>query len=129
MPIVANAQAPEIPWRPGYRTFTLAGRNQGVRCVVSHSVVEPGSGAPLHVHDGVDEVLMVLEGALEVRLGDERRLVEANHTISVPAGTPHGFVAVGSRPARIFEFIPQLGAVAEATTYLEGGPPVGAAQR
>lgn len=129
MPIVAHAQAPEIPWRPGYRSFTLAGRDQGVRCVVSHSVIEPGAGAPLHVHAEVDEILMVVEGTLEVRLGDERRLVEANHTISVPAGTPHAFTAVGSAPAHIFEFIPELGAIAGKTTYLEGGPPAGAGLR
>jgi mannose-6-phosphate isomerase-like protein (cupin superfamily) len=125
MPIVANAEAPEIPWRPGYRTFTLAGSEQGLACVASYSVVEPGAGAPLHVHEKVDEIFIVLEGTIEFRFGEERRLVGANHTIAIPAGTPHGFVAVGPTPARFYAFLPQLGAIS-AATYLEGVAPAGA---
>ena len=128
MPIVANAEAREVPWRPGYRSFTLAGRNQGIACVSSYSVIEPGSGAPLHFHENVDEIIIVLEGTLDFRLGDERRLVGADHTIAIPARVPHGFTVVGSKPARIFGFMPQHGAFATAT-YLEGGPPIGADRR
>jgi quercetin dioxygenase-like cupin family protein len=128
MPIVANAEAAEIPWRPGYRTFTLAGKEQGLGCIASYSVVEPGAGAPLHVHANVDEIFIVLEGRLEFRLGEERHLVEANHTVAIPAGTPHGFTALGSTPARMFVFLPRHGEIASATTYLEGHPPKGAQQ-
>src|SRR6266436_2918326 len=105
MPIIANDQAAEIPWRPGYRRFTLAGKEQGVACSASYSVLEPGAGAPLHRHDELDEVLIVLEGQLDVQIGGERHLVEADHTISIPAGVPQAFVAVGSSPARFFAFL------------------------
>jgi hypothetical protein len=100
MPIIANARAAEIPWRPGYRRFTLAGTEQGVGCSVSYSVLEPGAGAPLHRHDDLDEVLIV----------------------------PHAFVAVGTSPVRFFAFLPKQGAAA-ATTYLDGDPPLGADRR
>ena len=30
MPVVKNAEAREIPWRPGYRNYVLAGEAQGV---------------------------------------------------------------------------------------------------
>ena len=30
MPVVKNDEAKEIPWRPGYRNFMLAGEAQGV---------------------------------------------------------------------------------------------------
>src|SRR6266849_6093861 len=86
MPIIANDQAAEIPWRPGYRRFTLAGQEQGVACSASYSVLEPGAGAPLHRHDDLDEVLIVVEGKLDMRIGDERHLVGADQTISIPAG-------------------------------------------
>ena len=126
MPIANNADAVEVPWRPGYRSYTLAGAEQGVHCAASLAVLEPGAGAPLHFHAEVDEVLIVLEGELEVRLGEERRRVGANHTIAIPAGTPHAFVALA--PTRFYGFLPKLGAIA-AATYLEGGPPEGAARR
>jgi quercetin dioxygenase-like cupin family protein len=123
--VVENAKAPEVPWRPGYRYFSLAGKDQGIACVVSQAIVEPGAGAPLHVHTSDDEVLIVLDGALDVRLGDERRIVEAGHTISIPAGVPHSFVAAGGVPATFIGFLPKIG----ETTFLEGGPAQGADRR
>ena len=128
MPIVANSQAHEIPWRPGYRNFVLAGRDEGLACIAGYSVNEPGAGAPLHVHTDVDEIFILIEGALDLRLGQERRQVEANHTIAIPAGVPHAFTAVGPGPTRMFTFMPRNRAIAEATTYFEGEAPAGADQ-
>jgi mannose-6-phosphate isomerase-like protein (cupin superfamily) len=128
MPIIANTAAREIPWRPGYRNFVLAGREEGLACIAGYSVIEPGSGAPLHAHKDDDEIFIVLEGALDLRLGEEQVLVEANHTIAIPAGVPHAFVAVGPGPTRMFTFMPRNRAIADATTYFEGVPPAGADQ-
>lgn len=128
MPIVSHASAEEVPWRPGYRRFTLAGKDQGVECSASWSVLEPGAGAPLHRHDGLDEIIVVIEGRLELQLDGEAHLVGAGHTVSIPAGAPHAFVAVGPEPARILVFLPRQGAAA-ATTYLDGDPPAGADRR
>ncbi|WP_178133548.1 cupin domain-containing protein [Vineibacter terrae] len=128
MPVIPNTQAQEIPWRPGYRNFVLAGSEQGLACIAGYSVIEPGAGAPLHVHEGVDEIFIVLEGTLDLRLGEQQLRVSADHTIAIPAGVPHAFVAVGPTPVRMFTFMPRNRAIAEATTYLEGGPPAGAQQ-
>lgn len=128
MSIVDHENAAEIPWRPGYRRFTLAGKEHGVACSASLSVLEPGAGAPTHFHNEVDEIIVVLEGTLDVWIGEERHRVGANHTVALPAGVPHGFVAVGPAPTRILAFLPQSGEAA-ATTYLDGGPPLGADRR
>ena len=127
MPVVANTEAREVPWRPGYRNFVLAGDDAGLACVVGYSELQPGAGAPLHVHDGVDEIFIGLQGKLDIRLGDERFVVEPEHTIAIPGGVPHSFVAVGPEPVRMYTFMPQHHAIAEATTYLEGEVPPGAA--
>ena len=128
MPVIANGEAQEIPWRPGYRNFVLAGRDQGLACVAGYSVIEPGAGAPLHAHADVDEIFIVIEGTLDLKLGDERVLVSGDHTIAIPAGVPHAFVAVGAAPVRMFTFMPRNRAIAEATTYFEGAAPAGADQ-
>ena len=128
MSIVDHANAVEIAWRPGYRRFTLAGKNEGVACSASLSVIEPGAGAPTHFHNTADEVIVELDGMLEMWIGDERRLVGPNHTVSLPAGVPHSFVAVGPSPTRILAFLPQSGE-AVATTYLDGGSPQSADRR
>src|SRR5205807_2869957 len=83
MAIVENQRAAEIPWREGYRRFTLAGPDQGVACSARLCVIEPGAGAPTHFHNTADEVVIVSEGAVEMWIGDERRIVAADHTISL----------------------------------------------
>lgn len=128
MPVVANAEAQEVPWRPGYRNFVLAGREQGLACVAGLSVLQPGAGAPLHVHADVDEIFIVLEGTLDFTLGDERLTVGPDHTIAIPAGVRHAFTAVGPGPVRMFTFMPRNRAIAESTTYFGDAAPAGAAQ-
>lgn len=128
MPVVRNDEAQEIPWRPGYRNFLLAGQAQGVAVSSSLAVLEQGAGAPLHFHEEVDEVIVVIEGTLDVRIGDERLLVGKDQTISVPARTPHAFTVVSPEGARFIAFLPKQGAHV-ATRYLEGEPPAGAAMK
>jgi mannose-6-phosphate isomerase-like protein (cupin superfamily) len=122
MPIINNDEADEIPFREGYRVQTLAGADHGMTCIVNISVIEPGAGAPLHVHPEVDEVSIVLEGTLDVRLGPGRRQVGPNHTPVIPGGVPHAFTAIGPTRARAIGFLPKLNVIA-STTYLEGQPP------
>lgn len=128
MPVVKNVEAKEIPWRPGYRNFVLAGEAQGVSVSSSMAILEQGAGAPLHFHEEVDEVIVVIEGTLDVRIGNERLLVGKDQTISVPARTPHAFTVVSPEGARFIAFIPRQGAHI-ATRYLEGEPPLGAAMK
>ena len=66
--------------------------------------------------------------AISCSLAATRGLVEANHTIAIPAGVPHAFVALGPTPVRMFTFMPRNRAIAEGTTYFEGAPPPGAGQ-
>lgn len=126
MRAISIDKAPEIPWRPGYRNFILAGEAQGVACVTALHVIEPGHGAPLHLHRGADEVFILIEGALDMQIGDEKLRVEVGQCIAIPAGVPHRFTAVGPGPVRMFAFMPQSGNFADTAVYLEGEPPAAA---
>ncbi|MBI2740865.1 MAG: cupin domain-containing protein [Rhodospirillales bacterium] len=126
MPVVKNDEAREIPWRPGYRNYVLAGEAQGVSVSSSLGVLEQGAGAPLHFHEEVDEVIVVLDGTLDLRIGDEHFMVGKDQTISIPARTPHAFTVVSPEGARFIAFLPRQGAHL-ATKYIEGDPPAGAA--
>ena len=44
---------------------------------------------PLHAHPDLGELYFILEGACEVRVGDEIRWAEPQTAIYVPRGTPH----------------------------------------
>jgi mannose-6-phosphate isomerase-like protein (cupin superfamily) len=125
MPVVKNAEAREIPWRPAYRNYVLAGEAEGVSVSSSLGVLEQGAGAPLHFHEEVDEVIVVVERVLDLRIADERFVVGKDQTISIPARTPHAFTVVSPEGARFIGFLPRQGAHL-ATKYIEGDPPLGA---
>ena len=110
-----------MPWRPNVRKWEIAGPDLGVTSTMSYSVAESGTGAPLHYHED-DELIVVLEGALEVRIGDETQTVGPDHTIVVPPRVAHAFTVLGPGSARALTFFPAP-APFDHTTYLEGSPP------
>ena len=48
-------------------------------------------GPPLHVHPGFDETFMVLDGRLEVRVGEQRVELGPGEVASVSGTVPHTF--------------------------------------
>lgn len=121
MPIVDHKAVPETPWRPNYHKWDLVGPNQGVSSNLSYSVAEPGTGAPLHYHED-DELIVVLEGTIEVRLGDEVHCVGPDHTVVVPPNVPHSFKCLGPGKTKMLTFFP-VPYPFKRTTYLQGDLP------
>lgn len=77
-------------------SFQFAGADHGDVGVSFYLVdAQPGRGAPLHRHT-YDEVLMVEEGRGRLVVGEEVREVGAGEIAVVKAGTPHGFVNIGT---------------------------------
>jgi len=81
-------------------SYRFAGVDQG-NVAVSFYLVQaaPGRGAPLHRHR-YDEILLVQEGHGRVVVGDEMRETSAGDILVVKAGTPHGFVNIGTSPLK-----------------------------
>lgn len=61
------------------------------------------AGPPPHVHRRVCHVWYVLEGALQLTIGEETGLHGAGTSVFVPAGTPHGFGTPEGRPAVLLQ--------------------------
>jgi quercetin dioxygenase-like cupin family protein len=121
MPIVDHNAVPEVPWRPGYRTWDIAGPANGMSTTLTYVVAEAGTGAPLHQHED-EELIVVLEGSVEAQLGDEVRTVGADHTLAIPANVPHAFTVVGDAGAKLLVYFPVPDPF-DRTTYLEGSRP------
>src|SRR3954452_23162669 len=61
--------------------------------LIGETWVSPGGGAgPLHRHLHQEERFEVHEGAITVRLGRTRHMLEAGEIFTVPPGAPHTFV-------------------------------------
>jgi quercetin dioxygenase-like cupin family protein len=63
-----------------------------------------GSGVPVHVHQHEDEIFLLLDGALTVWAGDQRRDLSAGGVAVLPKGVPHTYL-VTSETASILEVI------------------------
>jgi quercetin dioxygenase-like cupin family protein len=59
-----------------------------------------GKSNPLHVHTNSDEVIYVLSGHCEQRVGKETVILKAGDALRVPAGVPHQAKVLGNEPFR-----------------------------
>ena len=64
--------------------------------------IPPGGEIGDEVHDGVDQVLVFVEGQGEAILDGARSPVGPDRLVLVPAGTRHNFVNTGSTDLRLY---------------------------
>ena len=122
MPVIDHAQCPELEMRPGIRGRFLASHELGSTGVsLLTNTVDPGAEAPLHVHT-VEETMVVLEGTIWAQVGEERFTVGPDHTVVIPAHTPHAWGNAGSGVAKLLWAFAGPDPFGDAT-YLEGSPP------
>lgn len=75
---------------------------------VIEGVVEHG-GPPLHVHDAEDEVVVVLAGQLDYRVGDERGRLNPGGLLWFPRQVPHAVANLGDEPVRFLTVVTPSG--------------------
>lgn len=62
--------------------------------------VSPECGPPLHRHGDFDEAYYMLDGELEIRVGDETVAARPGHFVRIPKGAAHTYKNRSSSPAR-----------------------------
>jgi quercetin dioxygenase-like cupin family protein len=91
-----------VEWRPGVVTRMHAAHSTGARSLcVFEQLCEPGTGAPWHWHEGVEEVIVVVEGRGRFSIGSDEKEVEAGGAFRFAAGCRHAFVNVGDGILRL----------------------------
>lgn len=75
----------------------------GARLQIILSVIEPGggTGAEAYAHESDEECLLVLEGALDLWVGDETYRLEVGDAIRYSSRVPHRNQNPGPAPARV----------------------------
>src|SRR5215475_14948125 len=68
-------------------------------------VTPSGKGVALHVHEREDELVYLLEGEIEVTLGNQKMKAVPGVMALLPRGIPHGFTNVGNKPSRLLDTI------------------------
>lgn len=96
MKVISHQDQPKEEWRAGVVTRMCISALVGAKEIcIFEQWCAPGTGAPIHSHR-TEEVLTVLSGTMEVRLGEEREILTADESVVVPAGLEHGFRNAGS---------------------------------
>lgn len=70
-------------------THRLTGDQTEEAYYLCEAVFGPENGSPLHIHHREIDVIYVLEGAIEIRLAEEKLLIPAGGIVHLPRGIPH----------------------------------------
>ena len=90
-------------------TFKASGEDTGGAYALTDSVVPPGGGPPPHVHHREAEAFWVLEGELEVMVGETTFRAGTDSFVRLPKDIPHAYENVGTGPARFLTLMVPAG--------------------
>ena len=85
-------------------THKLTSTQTGGAFYLCEAVFAPESGSPLHIHHYEDEVIHVLEGAIDIRLDKEKLSSPAGGIIHLPKKIPHALQNPLKTPLKIMVF-------------------------
>jgi len=124
MPIVDYAALGEFVMRPGIKGKWIVAREHGASTLsMLWNLVEPGTRVPKHVH-GYEEVILVEEGQIWIRVGEEECSARPGQAAIVPPNTIHAWGNDGPGVAQVVFTWPVLDPFAPGrSTYVEGTPP------
>lgn len=112
-------------------TFKASGEDTGGAYSLTDSVVPPQGSSPPHIHHREEEAFWVLEGELEVLVGESRFKAGAGSFVHLPRGILHSYENVGTGPARFLTLMVPAGLekffeeVGKPGTDLSSPPPFG----
>lgn len=101
--VVRRSQRRRIDY-PGLRaTDEFLTPASATRLQLIMSVIEPGGGTgdEPYTHESDEEVVLVLEGELDLWVGDEHYRLAEGDAITYPSRLPHWNVNRGEQPARV----------------------------
>lgn len=83
------------------QTFKLTGKDTNGQFTLIEEENVPGTGIPPHVHSNEDEVFKVLEGEMELTVGDKTTVLKAGDLAFGPRGVPHSWKIIGDKKAKV----------------------------
>ncbi len=131
---VVKFQKPKIVTKSEGQILNVIGDNQNIKLTGKDTngqftLIEqnnkPGVGIPPHVHENEDEVFQVIEGQVEMSIGEKLTTLNSGDLIFCPKGIPHSWKVIGDQNARamLSIFPAGLEKMFEELSQLPAGPP------
>ena len=106
MPIIRHTEQPVLKSEEFATIRPLVTKQHGaVSLTVQEVTLTPGMAGRLQTHP-VDIAFMMLEGSLQMIVGDEVQTVRAGNTLLAPPGTPYQLINQTWVPARLLMIFP-----------------------
>ncbi|MGB5275210.1 MAG: quercetin 2,3-dioxygenase [Flavobacteriaceae bacterium] len=99
--IVRNSEGKTVDVIGDRQTFKLTGKDTNGLFTLIEEENEPGTGIPPHVHAHEDEVFKVIEGEMELTVGDQTTILKSGDLAFGPRGVPHSWKIVGDSKAKV----------------------------
>jgi quercetin dioxygenase-like cupin family protein len=87
-----------VVWNILGQTYTL--KVESDASIGWHALLPPGSFVPPHIHPTQDEFIYMIEGKLDLELGDQKSSAGPGDLIRLPMNEPHGLFNNGTVPVR-----------------------------
>jgi len=95
---------------PGDRyTFLVTGAQTNGAYFIMEAIIPPGGGPPLHIHHREHESFYLLDGTLEIMLGEKKVDATTGDFVQIPRGSVHAFQNAGNTTARMLLFFSPAG--------------------
>ena len=89
----------------GLRTIILNANETDGDIYLVQGIMPKGSEVPEHIHELEDEIFHVLEGKVELVLGDKTIEGNIGDIIYLPRGIKHGIKTKGDETARVLNYV------------------------
>ena len=99
--IIRNDEGKTINVLGDIQTFKLTGKDTNGLFTLIEEYNTPGTMIPPHVHTKEDEIFKVLEGELELTVGDITTVLKAGDLAFGPKNVPHSWKVIGDKNAKV----------------------------
>lgn len=99
--VVSTEQAPLRTHDAGRIRILVSSASTNGRYSLLELTELPGYKTPPHMHPDMDETFYVLEGTLELRIGDQTHRLGAGSYAHIPRNTPHAQGSADEKPVRL----------------------------
>ncbi|MEM9919891.1 MAG: cupin domain-containing protein [Bacteroidota bacterium] len=89
----------------GERQIILSSKDTDGDVYLVEGIMPKGSSVPVHIHQNEDEIFHVLEGEVQVVLGEQTLVGKAGDIIYLPRGIKHGIKTFGDTTAKVLNYV------------------------
>ena len=104
-PKIASINTVNNPILGNARQVILSSEETDGDIYLVKGIMPQGSSVPVHIHQHEDEVFHVLEGEVELVLGEKTLVGRAGDVIYLPRGVKHGIKTLGEHTATVLNYV------------------------